>query len=105
MSLPRLIFVKIFKYFQYNEPDGRNYKVYKLISLLSRECRDIIAPLFSYKITIHNFNSVITFLNFNHQYHKAELTLDTSIYSKSVFGEADKDRKFRKINRGNHLCL
>ncbi|KYQ89503.1 hypothetical protein DLAC_10179 [Tieghemostelium lacteum] len=97
MSLPRLIFVKIFKYFQYNEPDGRNYKVYKLISLLSRECRDIIAPLFSYKITIHNFNSVRTFLNFNHQYDKAELTLDTSIYSRSVVGEADKDRTFRKI--------
>ncbi|KYQ91854.1 GABA-A receptor epsilon-like subunit [Tieghemostelium lacteum] len=102
MSLPRLIFVKIFKYFQYNEPDGNKYKVYKLISLLSRECRYIIAPLFSYKITIDDyspyddFNTVRTFLKFNHQYHKAELTLDTSPLSRLVVIEGDKDLIFRK---------
>ncbi|KYQ89495.1 vacuolar protein sorting-associated protein 13 family protein [Tieghemostelium lacteum] len=104
MSFPRLIFVKIFKYFQYNEPDGRKYKVYKLISLLNRECRYFIAPLFSYKITIDDyspyddFNTVRTFLKFNHQYHKADLTLDTSLFSSLVVDEEDEeDLTFRKI--------
>ncbi|KYQ89504.1 GABA-A receptor epsilon-like subunit [Tieghemostelium lacteum] len=95
MNFPRLIFVKIFKYFQYNEPDGRWYKVYKLISLLNRECRYFIAPLFSYKITIDDFSTVKNFLKFNHQYHKAELTLDTKHLS--IFVVEGILNQFRKI--------
>ncbi|KYQ89494.1 hypothetical protein DLAC_10169 [Tieghemostelium lacteum] len=104
MSFPRLIFVKIFKYFQYNEPDGNKYKVYKLISLLNRECRYIIAPLFSYKITIDDdspydgFNTVRTFLKFNHQYDKAELTLDTTpLVSTLRFVSGTLDSYFSKL--------
>ncbi|KYQ91447.1 hypothetical protein DLAC_11719 [Tieghemostelium lacteum] len=56
IELPKILFIKIFKYLQYNYEsiEIKIFKIYKLIRVLNRDYRDNIAPKFEYEYIIRN---------------------------------------------------
>ncbi|KYQ91448.1 hypothetical protein DLAC_08415 [Tieghemostelium lacteum] len=89
IEFPKILFIKIFEYLQYNYEsiDINKYKIYKLIRVLNRDYRDNIAPKFKYKYIVRDKKELESLLSID----ISDLSMvDLTIYMSNDFKELYK---------------
>ncbi|KYQ91445.1 hypothetical protein DLAC_08413 [Tieghemostelium lacteum] len=106
IEFPKLLFIKIFEYLQYNYESSKSYdnysnkfKIYKLIRLLNREYRDTVAQKFRYRFLVAGNDSMKSLLSL--QCDDMEMANVTMHLHETVLNSwrKHKDRLLPLINR------